>query len=33
VEVADAYDRIFPAGYITVSGETQAQMGRVTRRG
>jgi hypothetical protein len=24
--VRDAYDRIFPAGYITVSGETQARL-------
>ena len=27
--VRDGYDRIFPAGYITVSGETQARVTRV----
>ncbi len=25
----DIYDRIFPGGYITVSGETQARVTRV----
>jgi hypothetical protein len=27
--VRDSYDRIFPAGYITVNGETQARITRI----